>query len=77
VTTSAGGITELVQHGVNGLVCEPGDDAAIAAHLRAVLDDAALRGRIAAAGRRTVEEAYDVDAAARALDGIFAGAGAS
>ena len=55
ITTSAGGIPELVRHEVNGLVTEPGDVPALAAGLQRLLEDSALRSRLGAAARRTVE----------------------
>ncbi|MDQ3104684.1 MAG: glycosyltransferase family 4 protein [Actinomycetota bacterium] len=71
VTTSAGGITELVHDDVNGLVCAPGDVAGIAGALRRLLCDPRLRGRLATVARRTVEDGYDVDDAARRLEGLL------
>jgi len=75
VTTSAGGTTELVRDGDNGLVCPPGDVPAIAADVEQVLEDPALRCRLGAAARATVEADYDVDAAARELERLFGTAG--
>ena len=71
VTTSAGGITELVDNDVNGLVCAPGDVAGIAGALRRLLRDPRLRARLATVARRTVEDGYDVDEAARRLEGLL------
>lgn len=71
VTTSAGGITELVRHGDTGLVCPPGDTVAIAASLEEVLADPGLRRRLGSAGRASVEADYDVDAAARELEQLL------
>lgn len=71
VTTSAGGVTELVTDEVDGLVTVPGDVTAIAAAVGRVLADAALRARLGAAARRTVERDYDVDAAAGELERVF------
>lgn len=71
VTTSAGGIAELVHHGVNGMLTTPGDVADIEAQLAAVLDSQAVRREMGAAARRTVEADYDVDAAAEELELIF------
>lgn len=71
VTTSAGGVTELVCHGQNGLVAEPGDVPALVSHIRTLLTDPALGCRLGAEGRRTVEADYDVNAAALALEELF------
>jgi glycosyltransferase involved in cell wall biosynthesis len=70
-TTSAGGVTELVQHRVNGLVSEPGDVPGIASHLHELLNNPKLRQDLATAARRTVEADYDVNTAAAALERLF------
>lgn len=71
VTTDAGGVTELVRSGENGLVAPPGDVDGIAAHLAALVADPALRRRMGESGRKTVESEYDVEAAALALEAVF------
>ncbi|HVS30991.1 MAG TPA: glycosyltransferase [Thermoanaerobaculia bacterium] len=53
VTTSISGIPELVEHGVNGLLVEPGDAAAFAAAMKDLLRDPA---RAAEMGRRGQEK---------------------
>jgi glycosyltransferase involved in cell wall biosynthesis len=70
-TTTAGGITELVQHGVNGLLAEPGDVVAITESIASLLADPARRGRLGRAARRTVERGYDIDVAARRLEPVL------
>ena len=71
VTTTAGGITELVEHDGNGLLCDPEDVGAIARAVEAVIADPDLRRRLGAAGRRTVESDYDVNSAAERLETIY------
>jgi glycosyltransferase involved in cell wall biosynthesis len=71
VTTTAGGITELVDHDVNGLLCDPEDVEAIARGIGAVVADPELRRRMGTAGRRTVEADYDVKTAAARLETIY------
>jgi glycosyltransferase involved in cell wall biosynthesis len=73
VATSAGGIPELVRHGDNGLLAEPHDVAAVTRHLATLLRAPALRQRLGAAARRTVEADYDMHAAARQLAALFGG----
>lgn len=75
VTTSAGGITDLVAHGENGLLADPHDIDAITAHLTLLLEDAEHRRLLAARARRTVEERFDIADAARRLTELFAGNG--
>ena len=50
VTVRVGGIPEVVQDGVTGLVVEPGDPAAFGRALVALLSDDQLRGRMSKAG---------------------------
>lgn len=71
VTTSTGGITELVSHERNGLVAAPGDVVDIATQISRLLERPQLRQELGAAARRTVEADYDVDAAAEQLEQIF------
>jgi glycosyltransferase involved in cell wall biosynthesis len=47
----AGGTPELIDHGRTGLLVPYGDETAIEAALASLLDDAALRQRLGAAGR--------------------------
>lgn len=60
VTTRLSGIPELVEDGVTGLLVEPGDAPALAAALERLLDDRRLARRLAEAGRRRVEEEFDL-----------------
>lgn len=71
VTTAAGGVPELVRDGVNGLLSQPGDVIGVADALTRLLRDPGLRARLGAAARRSVEEDYDVNAAAGRLLGLF------
>ena len=71
VTTSAGGISELVDDGGNGFVTDPADVAAVTARLSRLLQEPALRRDLGTAARRTVESDYDVHAAAAELERIF------
>ena len=71
VTTSAGGITELVEHGVNGLVAPPGDVTGIANLVAQLLDDRQRGEKLGRAARASVEADYDVNGAARQLERIL------
>jgi glycosyltransferase involved in cell wall biosynthesis len=77
VTTDAGGIAEVVRHGVNGLLAPPRDVGTIARHLAELVPDPARRRALGEAGRRMVEEHFDVRSAARELSLVFARASAS
>lgn len=59
VATTGGALPEVVgTDGETALLVEPGDSDALAARLRTALDDADLRARIGAAGRRRVIERW-------------------
>ena len=74
LTTDAGGVTEVVRHGVNGLVAPPHDVGALARHLAELVTDPPRRRALGEAGRRMVEERFDVRSAAHQLSLVFAGA---
>lgn len=58
VTTPVNGIPELIEHERNGLLATPGDAEALTRQLRRVIGDAALRQRLATAGRAEVEQRF-------------------
>jgi glycosyltransferase involved in cell wall biosynthesis len=58
VSSAIGGTDELIEDGETGLLVTPGDDSALAAALRRLLGDAALRDSISARARRRVEERF-------------------
>lgn len=60
VSTDLVGVPEIIDHKVNGLLVEPGNPAALAAHLALLLRDADLRSSLSEAGRRKVAECFDV-----------------
>jgi phosphatidylinositol alpha 1,6-mannosyltransferase len=54
VAPAAGGPIDLVRHGENGYLFDPGDPADLRAGIRSLVDDPALRMRMGEAGRRAV-----------------------
>ena len=62
VAGRAGGIPEIVRHGENGLLVEPGDVAGLAAALNVLLADADLRQRYGSVGRAIVERDFSIPA---------------
>jgi glycosyltransferase involved in cell wall biosynthesis len=61
VATRAGGIPEIVEDGVNGLLVQPRDHAAMAAAIVRMLKDAGLRRRMGDAGFARVRERFTVE----------------
>jgi len=74
VATDVSGIPELVSSGVNGLLVPPEDPVALADALLALHRDPALAGRLAEAGRATVQERFDGERLAGRLAQLFEGA---
>jgi glycosyltransferase involved in cell wall biosynthesis len=62
VASRAGGIPEVVHHGINGLLVEPGNAEELIGAVSRILGDPGLGGRLGAAGRRIVEEKFSVAA---------------
>jgi glycosyltransferase involved in cell wall biosynthesis len=71
VATTVGGVPEAVRDGIEGLLVEPGDPAALAAALGRVLDDPGLADSMGAAGRRRVLEEYSPDAVATRIGDLY------
>jgi glycosyltransferase involved in cell wall biosynthesis len=71
VASALSGIPEIVEDGVTGLLVPPRDGHALATALERIAADAGLRGRLAAAGHRRVEERYDLDVVSGRLIGMF------
>jgi L-malate glycosyltransferase len=61
VATTAGGIPEIVEDGLNGLLVPPRDAHALAAAIVRALNDAALRSRMGEAGFARVTERFSVE----------------
>jgi glycosyltransferase involved in cell wall biosynthesis len=77
VATRVGGNAEIVRDGVSGLVVPPSDPAALAAGMRALLDDAARASRMGEAARAWALGEGSVETMARRYEAIYRAAGAS
>ncbi len=73
VASKTGGITDIVEDEINGLVVEPGDPAALAAALERLARDPALASRLGAAGRCTVESRFSWDAIVERWEQLYSG----
>jgi glycosyltransferase involved in cell wall biosynthesis len=62
VASRIGGIPDVVEDGVSGLLVPPGDAAALAAALRRVIDEPGLARKLGEAGRRRLHEQFSWEA---------------
>jgi glycosyltransferase involved in cell wall biosynthesis len=71
VATRVGGLAELIEDGVQGLLVEPGDPDALAGAIAALLRDPARREAMGAAGRERRRREYDLDTMVRRVEGLY------
>lgn len=72
VATRVGGLPEAVEEGVTGLLVAPGDPAALAAALTALLSDPPRARMLGAAGRRRADERYTRERMLRTTFAVYA-----
>jgi glycosyltransferase involved in cell wall biosynthesis len=71
LSTTAGGVSELIVDGATGVLMPPGDPAALARALERLIRDPAARQRLGRAGLERVRAAFDMRAGARELAARF------
>jgi len=72
VTTRITGIPELIRSDDEGLLVAPSDAEALAAAIARLIDDPALRARIAAAARRRIDADFHLERNTARLGSLFA-----
>jgi glycosyltransferase involved in cell wall biosynthesis len=75
IASSTGGIRDWLEHGVNGLLVEPGDAQGLSDALNELLDDPERRRSMGAAGRQIVSERFSPERHLAALLDAYAAAG--
>ncbi len=73
VSTDVTGIPEVVKHDVTGLIVPQHDATALAGAMEKLLNDAALRARLASAARQLMDREFNVHTNAAAQRALFAG----
>lgn len=71
VATGVGGIPDIVEDGVSGILVAPGDRPALAAALRRLLQDEALRNEMGEAAIRAVEARFSRDKVVPRLEALY------
>jgi glycosyltransferase involved in cell wall biosynthesis len=77
VASAVGGIPDVVQHGVNGLLVAPGDEVDLLRALRRMLRDPRRAATLGAAARETVRARHAPEQVLARLGEIYAGLGAA
>lgn len=77
VSTGISGVSELIDHMVDGILVPERDDAAVAQAVGLLLDDHALRHRLAEQGRQKVVATFELHSSARRVAHAFTTLGAS
>lgn len=72
VATAVGGLADVIEDGVTGLLVAPGDVAALRAAIERLLADGELRARLGAAARAEARRVFALEPAAVALAGVYA-----
>jgi glycosyltransferase involved in cell wall biosynthesis len=71
IGSRVGGIPEMIDEGVNGLLVEPGDVTGLAAAIDRLAGDWELARRLGEAGRRVAAERYTMDAHLDRLTSVY------
>jgi glycosyltransferase involved in cell wall biosynthesis len=71
VATRAGGNTDVVEHGVHGLLVRRRDPLALGAAIQRLLDDGALRNRLGEAARKRAREEFTIERTARDTETVY------
>lgn len=72
IATDAGGVPELIENGVDGLLVPPGDVEALAAAIAHLLQDAALAQRLSSAGPQKIAAKFSSRRSASAIAALLA-----
>jgi glycosyltransferase involved in cell wall biosynthesis len=71
VASRVGGVEEVVEDGVSGLLVPPGDDAALASSIAYMLSVPERRLQMGGEARRRVEERFSVDRVGKAIADLY------
>ena len=73
VATAVGGVPDMIEDGVEGLLVDPGDPTGFAAAVARVLSEPDLAAELAAAARARQQKQFDVDVTVGAIERIYEG----
>ena len=73
VASRVGGIPDLVEHGINGLLVRPGNVKELADALERILSDKRLANRMGREGRKTIKEQFSSDVMVQSIEKVYRG----
>lgn len=71
ISTSVGGVPELVEDGITGILVSPGDAEALARAILWLAKDPELRHHMGLAGQRRARESFDISRCAREYEALY------
>jgi glycosyltransferase involved in cell wall biosynthesis len=71
VSTRVGGVPDLVEDGVTGLLVDPGDPAALAGALAELLGDRERRTEMGLKGRKRRRSEFDIDVMVERIEQLY------
>lgn len=71
VTTSVGGIPDVVTDGVEGIIVDPGDVSSLADAMTKILLDTKLRHRLGKCARQRITGEFDIDSAVKKIETLY------
>ncbi len=71
ISTTVGGIPDMIQHNQHGFLCEPGNVKALSAMIQKMVTDVNVRERMAARNKAYAVEHFDIHKCADKISGIY------
>jgi len=71
VASRVGGIPDLVEHGVNGLLVSPGDVLELSNAIKTVVKDKKLAHEMAEKGRKRITEQFSAEAMVQSIEKVY------
>lgn len=71
IASRCGGLTEVVEDSITGLLCPPGDEAALAQAMRRLIEKPGLAAAMGAEGRLRAEKLFSLEAMARGYETLY------
>ncbi|MDD4050983.1 MAG: glycosyltransferase family 4 protein, partial [candidate division Zixibacteria bacterium] len=71
IATRVGGIPEIVEDGISGILISPGDSQALSKAILRLATDSELRAAMGRAGRKIAEERFDLNQNLNQMEAIY------